>query len=526
MTNENEQPQQDDLTSLYEGTMKTYREGDILKGIIVEIRSKEVIVDVGFKSEGTVPLYEFEDPKAVKIGDEVEVFIEATEDEDGMLRLSKDRAKRTQGWDAILMNFKEGDNIQGKIIRKIKGGYIVDIGVEAFLPSSLATLKGYGSVDKQFGVELDFKISKINKPRKNVVLSRKDALHEKLQAERSKVLEELIKGQLINGTVKNITDFGAFIDLGGNVDGLLHITDMSWGRISHPSAIVKVGDKVDVMVLEIDKASGKVSLGLKQKSPNPWLDVDSKFPVGSRLKGRVTNLLPYGAFVELEKGVEGLVHVSEMSWKKKVNHPNELLKVEDEIEVVVLDLDRQNQRISLGIKQLEQDPWGDIEAKYPVGSRIKGKVRNLVDYGAFVELEEGLDGLVHVSDISWTKKIVHPKEVLKKGDEIEALVLSVDKSNRKIALGLKQLQLDPWPEIAHEYPNGIILDGTITKIVNFGIFIEIRADLEGLIHISELRQDSSAKLDATYKVGQRIRVRVIKVDVEQKKIALSNRDVQ
>jgi len=513
-----------DLNAFYESTFRSFREGEILKGRVVEIRGKEVLVDIGYKSEGVIPIYEFEDSAALKVGDEVEVLLESKENEHGMLVLSREKAKKTSGWESIAYNCKEGDTIQGKLVRKIKGGYVVDIGIEAFLPTSLASVKGYGNVEQQFGQVLDFKIAKINKPRKNVVLSRKDAIQEQMAKERSKILGELMKGQLISGTVKNITDFGAFIDLGG-VDGLLHITDMSWGRIGHPSEVVKVGDKIEVMILEIDKASGKTSLGLKQKNPNPWLDVDAKFPVGSKLKGRVTNLLPYGAFVELEKGVEGLVHVSEMSWKKKIAHPSELLKAGDEIEVVVLDIDRQNQRISLGIKQLEQDPWGDIEAKYPAGTKVKGKVRNLVDYGAFIELEEGLDGLVHVSDISWTRKVAHPKEVLKKGDELEALVLSVDKANRKIALGLKQLTQDPWPEIANEYPAGIVVDGLITKIVNFGVFVELRPDLEGLIHISELRQDSAAKLDALYKVGQQVKARVLKVDVEQKKIALSNRDV-
>lgn len=513
-----------DLNAFYESTFRSFREGEILKGRVVEIRGKEVLVDIGYKSEGVIPIYEFEDSAALKVGDEVEVLLESKENEHGMLVLSREKAKKTSGWESIAYNCKEGDTIQGKLVRKIKGGYVVDIGIEAFLPTSLASVKGYGNVEQQFGQVLDFKIAKINKPRKNVVLSRKDAIQEQLAKDRSKVLGELIKGQLISGTVKNITDFGAFIDLGG-VDGLLHITDMSWGRIGHPSEVVKVGDKIEVMVLEIDKTSGKTSLGLKQKNPNPWLDVDAKFPVGSKLKGRVTNLLPYGAFVELEKGVEGLVHVSEMSWKKKIAHPSELLKVSDEIEVVVLDIDRQNQRISLGIKQLEQDPWGDIEAKYPVGTKVKGNIRNLVDYGVFVELEEGLDGLVHISDISWTRKVAHPKEVLKKGQEVEALVLSVDKANRKIALGLKQLTQDPWPEIANEFPNGVVIDGTITKIVNFGVFVELKPDLEGLIHISELRQDSAAKLDSLYKVEQKIKVRIVKVDVEQKKIALSNRDV-
>lgn len=517
--------ERDELTAFYESTFRPFREGDVLKGRIVEIREKEVLVDVGYKSEGIIAMHEFEDPSTLKIGDEIEVYLESKENEHGMLVLSRQKARKAQGWEAVIYNYKEGDLVQGKIIRKIKGGYIVDIGAEAFLPTSLSSIKGYGNVEGLFGQVLEFKITSINRPRKNVVVSRKDALQQKLHEERSKVLAELIKGQIIAGTVKNITDFGAFIDLGRGVDGLLHITDMSWGRINHPSDVVKVGDKLEVMVLDIDKASGKISLGLKQKSPNPWLDVDAKFPVGSKLKGRVTNLLPYGAFVELERGVEGLVHVSEMSWKKKIAHPNEILKVADEIEVVVLDIDRQNQRISLGIKQLEQDPWGDIETKYIVGSKIKGKVRNLVDYGAFIELEEGLDGLVHVSDISWTKKVAHPKEVLKKGQEVEALVLSVDKATRKIALGLKQLEHDPWPDIANEYPAGIELEGEITKIVNFGIFVEIRPGLEGLIHISELRQDSAAKLDTLYKMGQKIKVRVLKVDVEQKKIALSNRDV-
>ena len=524
MNNENENSQQrDEMAALYEGTIKSVREGDIIKGRICEIREKEVLIDIGYKSEGIIPKYEFDNPESLKIGDEMDVLLERRENENGMMVLSRQKVQRAQGWEAILYNFKEGDTIQGKVTRKVKGGYSVDIGMEAFLPTSLASVKGYGNIDQQFGEVLDFKISKINKARKNVVLSRKDAIQEKMNKERARVLGELIKGQIISGQVKNVTDFGAFIDLGG-VDGLLHITDMSWGRINHPSEVVKVGDKLEVMVLDIDKTNGKISLGLKQKSPNPWLDVDTKFPVGSRLKGKVTNLLPYGAFVELEKGVEGLVHISEMSWKKKVSHPSELLKVGDEIEVVVLDIDRQNQRISLGIKQLEQDPWGDIETRYTVGLKLKGKVRNLVDYGVFVELEEGLDGLVHVSDISWTKKITHPKEVFQKGDEVEAQVLSVDKASRKIALGIKHLTPDPWPEIAKEFPAGVAVDGQITKIVNFGVFVELRKDLEGLIHISELRQDSSAKLDSLYKVGQPIKVRVIKVDVEQKKIALTNRD--
>lgn len=516
--------EKNDLSAFYEQTMKTFREGDILKGTIVEIRAKEVLVDIGYKSEGVIPAYEFDDPASLKVGDEIEVLLECKENQDGMLVLSRQKVQRTQGWEAIAYRHKEGDNIQGKITRKIKGGYIVDIGIDAFLPTSLASLKGHGRVEELFGKVLDFKITKINKARKNVVVSRKDAIQERVHRERERILSELIKGQIVAGTVKNITDFGAFIDLGG-MDGLLHITDMSWGRISHPSDVVKVGDKLDVMVLEIDKQSKKISLGLKQKSPNPWLDVDSKFPVGSKLQGKVTNLLPYGAFVELEKGIEGLVHISEMSWKKKIGHPSELLKVGDEVGVVVLDIDRQNQRISLGIKQLEQDPWGDIETKYIVGTKVQGKVRNLVDYGAFIELEEGLDGLVHVTDVSWTKKITHPKEVFKKGQDVEAVILSVDKQNRKIALGIKQLTEDPWPTIATEYPSGIVIEGTITKIVNFGVFVELRPDLEGLIHISELRQDSSARLDALYTVGQQIKVRILKVDAEQRKIALSNKDV-
>ncbi|MCX5715815.1 MAG: 30S ribosomal protein S1 [Candidatus Omnitrophica bacterium] len=513
-----------DFASLYGASIKSFKEGDIVKGRIVEIRAKEILVDVGYKSEGIIPIYEFSDPSSIKVGDEIEVLVESKENEHGMPVLSWQKVRRAQGWEAVISRYKEGSMIQGKITRRVKGGYIVDIGADAFLPTSLATLRGHQDINQQFGQVLDFKIVTINKLRKNVVLSRKDALQQKLFEEKAKVIAELIKGQIVTGNVKNVTDFGAFIDLGG-ADGLLHITDMSWGRISHPSEVVKVGDRLEVMVLDIDKAAGKISLGLKQKSPNPWLDVDTKFPVGSRLKGRVTNLAPYGAFVELEKGIEGLVHVSEMSWKKKIAHPNEILKVGDEIEVIVLDIDRQNQRISLGIKQLEQDPWGDIEVKYPVGTKVKGKARNIVDYGVFVELEEGLDGLVHISDVSWTKKVGHPKEIFKKGEEIEAVVLSVDKTNRKIALGIKQLTPDPWPEIANEFPSGIEIEGTVTKIVNFGVFVELRKDLEGLIHISELKQESAAKLDTLYKVDQKVKVRVVKVDVEQKKIALSNKDV-
>ncbi len=509
----------DELARLYDATVKDLEEGQIVKGKIIEIRPAEVVVDIGYKSEGIISIKEFAEPEKLKVGDELEVLLETKENEYGCVVISKQKADKLQGWERIISTYKEGDIIEGKASRKVKGGLMVDIGMEAFLPASLAGLKTYSKLDEMIGQKCEFKIIKINRVRKNIVLSRKEVIRQRLEESRRKLLSELEKGRLVTGTVKNITDFGAFIDLGG-LDGLLHITDMSWGRLSHPSEMLAIGDKVEVVVLDFNKETNRVSLGLKQKTLNPWEEADKKYPVGSKVKGKVVNIMPYGAFIELEKGIEGLVHISELSWSKRYSHPNELLAIGDVIEAVVLDMDKNNQKISLGIKQLEADPWVEAETKYGVNSRVKGKVRNLTDYGAFVELEDGIDGLIHVSEMSWTKKVNHPKEILKKGQKIEAVVLAVDSRSRKLSLGLKQLLPDPWPKIAQTYKAGFQTTGKITKITNFGIFVELEKDLEGLLHISELEARSAAELESKYKVGGKIDVEVIKLDEVQRKIAL------
>lgn len=517
-----EELQEQELTmeDIYSDTIKDIREGQIVKGKIVAITSKkEVLVDIGYKSEGIVPLHEFSDPSSVKIGDEVEVLLESRENENGMVVVSKSKAEKVQGWEMIVARYKEGDIIEGKMSRKIKGGYMVNIGVEAFLPASLVGIRGMANIEKSTE-QLQFKIIKINIPRKNIIVSRRDVLMRQMEESKANLLGKLDKGQIVSGMVKNITDFGAFIDLGG-LDGLLHIADMSWGRISHPSEMLAIGDKIEVMILNIDKKSAKLSLGLKQKLPNPWLDVDVKYPVGSKIKGKVVNLMPYGAFIELEKGIEGLIHISELSWSKKYNHPSDLLAIGDVIEAVVLTVDKENQKIALGIKQLEQDPWIDVEKRYTASNKIKGKVRNLTDYGAFVELEEGIEGFIHTSEMSWTKRVIHPRDILKKGQKIEAVILSVDRATRKIALGLKQLTPDPWPAIAEEFRTGAVIAGKITKVTNFGVFVELKDDLEGLVHVSEIKLEIGRKLEDIYKVDDKIEVQVLKVEPTQRRIALS-----
>ncbi len=513
-----------DFSKLYAESVTEIKEGQIVKGKIVRITDKEAVIDVGYKSEGAVSLTEFSNPDVIKIGDEVNVLVECAENEDGMIVLSKEKAERAVGWEMVIARHVEGDVLEGRVTRKVKGGFMVDIGVEAFLPASLASLKSFGGPNQLVGQVLPFKIVKINKARRNIVVSHKDAVQQQREEDRKKLLENLQKGAVISGVVRNITDFGAFVDLGGII-GLLHITDMSWGRVSHPSEVVAIGDKIDVMVLDFDKENMKVSLGLKQKTPNPWENIETKFSVGSKVKGTVVNLMPYGAFVELEKGVEGLVHISEMSWTKKYGHPNEVLAIGDKVEALVLSIDKANQKIALGLKQLEANPWLEVEKKYPVGTKVKGKVRNMTEYGAFIELEDGIDGLLHISDISWTKRIGHPKDVFKKGEKTEAVVLAVDGANHRISLGLKQLLPDPWDEIAARLTPGMVLDGKVTKITNFGLFVEIEPDLEGLTHISELNLDPSEKLEEKFKPGDGIKVRVLKVDSIQRKIALSAKDV-
>lgn len=515
----------DEFKKIYEESMKEFKEGQIVKGRVLNIGANDVLLDIGYKSEASVPVSQFKDIANIKVGDEVDLFLERLEDEEGKVVVSKERADKLQGWDAVVNNSQEGSIVKGKVLHKTKGGLVVDIGVEAFLPASLIVAKGFPNVNQMLGQTYNFKIVKLNKQKKNIVVSRKDVLAQEREEAKTTFFEGLQPGQARQGLVKNITDFGAFVSL-GNMDGLLHITDMSWGRISHPSEMLAVGDKIDVVVLNFDKTTNKISLGLKQKTQNPWEGIDVKYPVGSKVKGRVTNIVPYGAFIELEKGVEGLVHISELSWTKRVTNINEVLAIGDVVEVVVLSFDRENQKISLGIKQTELNPWLEIENKYPVGTKVKAKVRTIVDYGAFVELEDdAIDGLIHVSDMSWTKRIGHPSEILKKGQKIEAVVLNVDVASKKLALGLKQATADPWLQLAEKYPAGTALEGQVTKVANFGIFVEIDKDVEGLAHISEVDPNFSKAMEAHYKVGDKIKVRVVKVDASQRRIALSVKEI-
>ncbi len=507
-----------DLEAMYYKTFRSLREGDIVKGKVIAVGKKDVYVDFGYKSEGIIPIMEFKDI-GVNIGEEFDVLVESKENDDGMIVCSKRKAEKTKGWNSIMNQYQEGDLIEGKVSRKVKGGLMVDVGIEAFLPASLVTLKGFGNLNQLAGETLKFKIVKMNKLRKNIVLSRKDVLVKEKEEAKGRLLGELKVGELRKGVVKNITDFGAFIDLGG-IDGLLHITDMSWSRISHPSEILSIGDTVEVVILNFDKSNMKVSLGLKQKTESPWKDVETKYPVGSKIKGKVVNIMPYGAFVEIEKGIEGLVHVSELSWTTRVNNPADVLAIGDVVEAIVLNIDKNSQKISLGIKQVDANPWLDIKERFPSGTKVDGKVRNLTDYGAFVEIEGGIEGFVHINDMSWTKKINNPKEFLKRGQKVGVVVLAIDAENQRMSLGIKQLVSDPWPKIMKKYTLGTTVKATITKITNFGFFVEIEKDLEGLVHISELGLAASEKLEDHYKVGDKIEAVVVKMDEVEKKIAL------
>jgi len=499
---------------------RPFRAGDIVKGIIIEVRPKEVLVDVGGKSEGVVSANEFVDFTTVKVGDEVSVFIERPEDREGNIILSKEKAEFKQNWERILQICNEGGTITGKVKAVVKGGLVVNIGVEAFLPASQVDIVPPKNLQVFVGQTLECRVVKINQDRQNVVLSRRELIERDRNERRSKLLTEMVPGDIRKGVVKNITDFGAFIDLNG-LDGLLHITDMSWGRISHPSELLKVGQELDVVVLDVNKEKERVSLGLKQKLQNPWDTIEQKYQVGQKVKGRVVNLVPYGAFIELEPGVEGLVHVTELSWTKRIAKPADVLKADQEVEAVVLGISREEQKISLGIRQLDANPWDLVQEKYPVGSRVKGKIRNLTSYGAFLELEEGIDGMIHVSDISWTRKINHPSEVLKKGDEIEAVVLEIDKSNQRIALGVKQIGQDPWERIDDLYKVGDLISGKVTKLASFGAFIGLQHDIDGLVHISQVSEDRVDKIKNVLKVGQDVTARVIKIDKGERRIGLS-----
>jgi small subunit ribosomal protein S1 len=499
---------------------RSFAVGEIVKGSVIEVRPKEILVDIGYKSEGAIPVAEFEDGDPVKVGDEIDVLIERLENKEGMVVLSREKAEFKKNWDKILTICNEGGTITGKVKAIVKGGLLVNIGVEAFLPASQVDIVPPRNLQSYVANTYDFKVVKINQERQNIVLSRRELIEQERSERRAKLLSEMMPGDIRKGTVKNITDFGAFIDLNG-LDGLLHITDMSWGRIGHPSEMLKAGEEIDVVVLDINREKERVSLGLKQKMANPWDDIETKYPIGSKVKGRVVNLVPYGAFVELEPGVEGLVHVTELSWTKRIAKPSDVLKQGQDVEAIVLGINRDEQKISLGIRQLEANPWDAAPEKYPSGTKVKGKIRNLTSYGAFLELEEGLDGMIHVSDISWTRKINHPSEVLKKGDEVEAVVLEVDRVNQRISLGMKQLDVDPWENIDQFYKVGDLVTGSVTKLASFGAFIGLQHDIDGLVHISQISEDRVEKIKNVLKVGQEVTARVIKIDKGERRIGLS-----
>jgi small subunit ribosomal protein S1 len=494
--------------------------GTVLKGTIVEITKDHVVIDVGLKSEGLVPINEFSDPATVLLGNEVEVFLDQPEDDYGQIVLSREKAERLRQWEYILEHCEEGSIVKGRVLRKVKGGLMVDIGMEAFLPGSQIDNKRIKNLDEYIDKTYEFKILKINIDRKNVVVSRRELLEAERISKKAEVMDNIKVGDVREGVVKNITDFGVFLDLDG-IDGLLHITDMTWKRIKHPSEMVHLGQKLEVMILSVDKDKGRVALGLKQKESNPWDQIEMKYPPGTRVSGKIVNLLPYGAFIEIEPGIEGLIHVSEMSWVKNVTDPSEVVKKGDEVEAIVLSIQKEEGKISLGLKQAEHNPWDDVEKKYIVGSNVKAEIKSLTNYGAFVELEPGVEGLIHISDLSWIKKVSHPSEVLKKGDVVDAVILSVDKESKKITLGVKQLSHNPWESIEKTIPVGSLVKGKVTKITAFGAFVELENGIEGLIHVTELSDQAFGKVEDVVSKGAEVTAKVIKVDPEHKKIALS-----
>ena len=506
------------MSELYDKSVKMIKEGEIVKGQIVALTDSEAVVDIGFKSEGFVSLDEFRNKEDIKIDNEIDVLVESIEDEDGRLVLSKIKAEKVKGWQKIMGGIEEGAVVEGRVIKMVKGGYMVDIeGLEAFLPMSLSAFKGY-TPDSIMANKFHFQVAKINKQRRNLILSRRDIYQKEREQIREKLWSELQKGQKRKGVVKGITDFGAFIDLGG-VDGLLHITDMSWSRINHPSEIVSIGDQIEVLIIDFDQENSKVSLGLKQITANPWDDIYEKYPAGSQIKGKIVNIMPYGVFVEIEKGIEGLLHSSEITWQKKLVNPQEMFSVGDEIEAQIINVDKDSKRISLSMKALECNPWLEAEKTLPVGTRVKGIVRGFTDYGAFVELKSGLEGMIHVSDMSWTKKVNHPQDILAKGQDVEVMVLGIDADNRKITLGLKQLTDNPWPMIAEKYKVGDEVDVEVVLNSNFGVFVKLEDEVEALVYSSEIDKEQAAAL----KPGDKLRVKIIKVDVEQMKIGVSTR---
>ena len=507
------------LADLIAGSFRELSEGSIVKGRILEIKPQVVLVDIGYKSEGAIPSNEFED-EDIQVGDEVEVLLERLENDEGMVVLSKEKAAHRQNWEKIYHVFKDGGLVKGKVKSVVKGGLMVNVGVEAFLPGSQIDIIPPKDLNEYVGKVFEFKIVKINDERKNIVLSRREVIEAERSEQRQKFLDSVTPGVKVTGVVKNITDFGVFVDLNG-MDGLLHITDMSWGRLNHPSEMVGIGQNVDVVILEVNREKERVSLGLKQLQNNPWENIEGRYPVGHKVRGKVTKLVAYGAFVEVEEGVEGLIHVSELSWTKRIARPSDVLAVGQIIESVVLGINKDERKISLGVRQLDTNPWDDIDARYPVGTKMTRPVRNLTAYGAFVELEEGIDGMIHVSDLSWTRKINHPSEMLKKGQEVEAVVLGIDKANQRISLGMKQLETDPWSEIDGRFKVGEVVKGRVSKIASFGAFIELEDDIDGLVHISQISEERIEKVKDKLNVGDEVEARVIKVDKVERRIGLS-----
>ncbi|HTO77275.1 MAG TPA: 30S ribosomal protein S1 [Thermoanaerobaculia bacterium] len=516
------------LLAQYEDSFKNLQEGQIIRGRVIGITPSEVIVDIGYKSEGIIPVSEFTDfagKVTVKEGDAVDVLLERTEDQNGYVVLSKDKAEKMKVWDEVEKSYRSGTTVRGRVIDRIKGGLAVDIGVKAFLPGSLVDVKPVKNLESLRGRDFDFKVISVDKKRGNIVLSRKAVVEVEQEAKKKETLQLLEEGRVLRGTVKNLTDYGAFVDLGG-LDGLLHVTDMSWGRVNHPSDLVKVGDEIDVVVLKFDRETERVSLGTKQLTEDPWSHVPEKYPAGSRVTGRVTNVTDYGAFVELEEGVEGLVHVSEMSWSKKVKNPSKVVSPGDTVEAVVSDVNRDARRISLSLKDTLPDPWDSVLEKYSVGGRVSGKVRNLTDFGAFVELEEGIDGLVHVSDMSWTKRVKHPSEVLKKGDDVEAIITSIDQENRRISLSIKEFQPNDWQTFRSRHQPGDIVEGVVSRVADFGVFVQIDGLVEGLLHVSETPVPRGGKLTDHYHEGDTIKARILRIEDAEMKVGLSGLNLE
>ena len=505
---------------LKSSTVDNLVEGSIIKGTIIEIRPTEVVIDIGGKSEGIVNANEFVDISELQVGSELEVFLEKLEDKEGNPVVSFDKAEQKKNWEKIVENCEEGSIIQGRVRSKVKGGLIVSIGVDSFMPASQIDVQPPKNLDQYVGQTYDFKVIKINLDRKNIVVSRRELIEEQRMEKRRALLDEVKPGDRRRGQVKNITDYGAFVDLDG-LDGLLHINDMSWGRIQHPSEMVKQGEEIEVMIIEIDRDRERVSLGLKQLANNPWEKIEEKYPIGATVSGKVVNLVPYGAFIEIEEGVEGLVHVTELSWTKRISKPSEVLRIGEEIQAVVLGVQKEEQKISLGTRQLDTNPWDMARHNYPVGARVRGKVRNLTTYGAFVELEEGIDGMVHVSDMSWTRKINHPSEMVKKGDEVDALVLDVDADSQRISLGMKQLATDPWDEIETHFKIGDMVKGKVSKITSYGAFVELDNDIDGLVHISQISEERVEKIKDVLNADDEVTARVIKIDKDDRRIGLS-----